>query len=131
MTKKGPAPPRGLGARSRAFWRAIQTDYVLDRAEVELLREACRTIDAIDRLDAQVAADGEMVEGSTGQRRLHPAITEARGQRLALARLVKQLDLPGDEEEIAARAEATSSKARRAARERWNPRNGGIRGKTA
>lgn len=49
------AAPRGLGARGRRLWRdtvAVLVD--LDPAQRELLIEACRMADRLDRLDAEL-----------------------------------------------------------------------------
>jgi hypothetical protein len=62
-----------------------------------LLREAVRTVDALDRLDALTRREGLVIEGKLGLR-VHPAATEARQLRIALARLVAALRLPlGDD----------------------------------
>ena len=86
--------PPGLGARGRAFWRDTAAGFDLERAELELLAEVCRSLDEIDELTAVVRRDGVTVAGSTGQVRAHPAINEVRSHRLALGRLLAQLALP-------------------------------------
>ncbi|TFD26086.1 hypothetical protein E3T27_08645 [Cryobacterium lyxosi] len=58
-----------------------------------MLEEGCRTRDRIVQLDAAVATEGLMIESSQGSR-LHPAIAEARQQRLTLARLLVSLGIP-------------------------------------
>lgn len=113
-----PAPerpaPDGLTGRAADFWHRILAQYDLLDAEVELLVEACWTMSEVDQLRATLAADGVTVAGSTGQRRVHPAVNEVRQHRLALARLLKQLALPDDEPET-----QTTKAARSAANVRW------------
>lgn len=46
-----PQPPKGLGTRGRAFWNETVTEYALTPANLQLLAEACRTLDRLDRLD--------------------------------------------------------------------------------
>ena len=46
-----PAAPKGLGKRGRAFWEETMAEYSLTPANRELLTEACRTLDRLDRLD--------------------------------------------------------------------------------
>ncbi|MFE5340723.1 P27 family phage terminase small subunit [Isoptericola sp. NPDC056578] len=122
-TKKTPVPP-GLGSRGRRYWRDILADNELGPSELVLLAEICKTLDLIDQLDAQVRADGLTVEGSAGQQRLHPAITEIRGQRLALNRLIGALDLD-DADDVDEKVPTPASlRAKHAAEARWMKKNG-------
>ncbi len=88
-----PTTPRGLNASGRHLWDACVTDFEWSQHELAILEEACRTRDRIVQLDAAVASDGVMIPSSQGDR-VHPAIAEARGQRLALARLLATLAIP-------------------------------------
>ncbi len=54
-------------------------------------------MDLLEHLDAEVRRDGAMVDSAQG-RRAHPALVEARQQRIALARLLAALRLPAGEE---------------------------------
>lgn len=92
-----PRVPNGTGAGGRALWRAVLADFDLDEHEMALLREAVRTVDQLDAL--YDAADTVVVDGGKGPR-AHPALVEARQQRIVLARLLAALRLPsGDEAE--------------------------------
>lgn len=98
MPEKTPKPPTELRTTGRALWRAVLEEYELDRHEVTILREACRTADALDGLQALLDADGLM--GSTSQGpRIHPALVEARQQRVTFARLLTALRIPTGEDE--------------------------------
>ena len=83
--------PNGLKASGRRLWKAVVGELELDEHERSLLIEACRTADALDALDAVIAADGVMVDGKP-----HPALVESRQQRVVLTRLVASLRLPED-----------------------------------
>lgn len=96
-TRKIPAAPAGLDKRGRRYWRDVQGAYELSDSETQILTEVCRTLDDLDRLAAAVTRDGAMVKGSAGQPVVNPALTEARGQRAILHRLVAALGLPDDE----------------------------------
>ena len=99
--------PRDLGPRGAAFWKRISSMYdtvTANPAEVELLSEVCRMLDEIEGLRERVAA-----EGLTSK----PA-TELRLARLALGRLVAQLNL-----ETGAVESPATTRARRAAESRW------------
>lgn len=116
-TEKIPKAPTGLGARGRRFWRSTLADFELSDAEQEILAEACRTLDDLDRLAGMVAEHGSMVTGSQGQPVLNPALTEARGQRLALHRLVAALQLPDADD--APIPTAVQMRGKKAAQTRW------------
>ena len=92
MPEKLPAAPRGAGPSGRALWRQVLSRYELDEHELVLLREAVRTVDQLDDLAAAVTADGVLVDGKA-----HPALVEARQQRVVLARLLASLRLPEDD----------------------------------
>jgi hypothetical protein len=110
-------PPKGLDTRGRAYWASVVGAYELTDTELELLAEACHTLDDLDLLEAAIAQNGAMVEGAAGQPVVNPALTEARGQRLALHRLVSALDLP--DEDGASIPTAVTIRNRSAARARW------------
>ncbi|GEL22758.1 hypothetical protein PSU4_17120 [Pseudonocardia sulfidoxydans NBRC 16205] len=84
--------PAGLKTSGRALWKAVTSDFDLAEHERRLLVEACRCADQLDELAAISAAEGSM--GPDG--RVHPAVIEARQQRLTLARLVASLRVPDD-----------------------------------
>jgi hypothetical protein len=71
----------------------VLTDFELDQHESVVLREACRTADALDTLQALLDAEGALSQTSQGPR-VHPALPELRQQRIALARLVAALRIP-------------------------------------
>ncbi len=76
--------------------------------------QACRTVDVIEELQARLYAADVLDERYNG--RVHPCLPELRQQRLALARLLKALDV-GDAEEQPKRQ-----------RRRWPNGNYGIKG---
>jgi hypothetical protein len=85
--------PRGLRAAGKRLWRAVNSEFDIDDHEAALLREACRTVDQLDQLQA-VLAQTSLVVGSNQGIRVHPALVESRQQRLVLAKLVTSLRLP-------------------------------------
>lgn len=111
-------PPAGLATRGRAYWHAVVADYDLSPSELAILIEACRTLDNLDQLAAAIARDGATVLGSAGQTVVHPALTEVRGQRLALHRLVSALALPDAEGQSV--PTSGTLRAKRAASVRWS-----------
>lgn len=107
MALKPPSAPTELRKSGRALWRTVLGDYVLDAHEVTILREACRTADALDGLQALLDADGLMGETSQGPR-VHPALVEARQQRLAFARLLTALRIPAGEQDGRTQAQGST-----------------------
>ncbi|HLS02464.1 MAG TPA: hypothetical protein VK054_10880, partial [Beutenbergiaceae bacterium] len=74
--------------------------FEFSHAEGALLLEACRTLDNLDALAAAIAKDGATVKGSQGQDVINPALTEARGQRIVLHRLIAALQLPDEDGDV-------------------------------
>lgn len=111
--------PASLRRSGRALWKAIlaevPSDSELDQRELALLERACSCADRIADLDALVKRDGLMTLGSAGQSVLHPAVSEARQQKLVLLRLLSALNLNEAAEETPG-----VRQARLAARARWN-----------
>ncbi|AZI58388.1 terminase [Nakamurella antarctica] len=110
--------PSGLAARGRQFWETTNQSYDLTESELALLTETCRTMDNLDALAAAIKSEGAMTVGSTGQLVVNPALTEARGQRLALHRLIASLALP--DIDGATVNKASSIRGKTAAKARWN-----------
>jgi hypothetical protein len=107
-----------VGAPGRRLWDAVAGLYVLTPAELEMLGQACRTADELDRLERAVRKLTDLVTtGSTGQLKPHPLLIEVRAHRLLLERLTSVLNLPDDTQEIGERAAAKH--ASKAARGRW------------
>jgi hypothetical protein len=102
------------------LWRAVTSDvpadWELDARDLAVLEAACRQADDVALLEEAVARDGVTVEGAAGQSRLNAAVTELRQARLALARLLGQVDLPDEERRPVTDA---SRRAQRAANTRW------------
>jgi hypothetical protein len=115
-----PKPPTGLGRAGQQLWRAIVKEWELDAREAAVLKRAAQQADANAALEKAIAKDGYMITGASGQRRLNSAVTELRNGRLAVARLLGEINLPA-EGDNAKGANAVSRKAQRAANARWHP----------
>lgn len=108
--------PAGLEKRGRKLWRDVSTAYVLRPDDLVLLETACKCVDLIARLDAELAGQPLMVVGSTGQSREHPLLGEQRLQRTLLRQTLAQLKLPDLE---GAGSGAPRNQQRDAANARW------------
>jgi len=119
--------PTGLGARGRRLWKSVLADFEPSETERALLIEACRTLDDIEALQAAVAGAPMLTTGSRDQDIVHPLRAELRSQRLLLAKLLSQLDVPAEEGDGSKwDGLSASSRARKASRARWDNR-GGVR----
>lgn len=100
MAANPPPAASGLKASGRRLWKASVDVFDLDEHELALLREACRTLDSLDALQAAVDQDGVVVESPQGVK-AHPALVEVRQQRITYARLIAQLGIPASDEDKA------------------------------
>jgi hypothetical protein len=112
------AMPSGLGDAGRDLWSGICGKYGLRADEARVLEDAAREADLIATLDAGMAGQDLLVRGSQGQQVINPLISELRQHRSTLAALLRQLKLPDE----AADAAARSNSARAAANARWSRR---------
>lgn len=70
--------------------------------ELSILFEASRTLDALDALEKSVRDEGVTNVSPQGVR-AHPALVEARQQRVTLAKLVASLRVPLQDDQEATR----------------------------
>jgi hypothetical protein len=123
-------PPTGLRAPGRRLWVSVAEKYVLTAGELEMLGQACRTCDELDRLERAVRGLAELtVQGSMGQPKPHPLLAEVRAHRLLLERLTTALALPDEDQEVGLRP--GQRHAQKAARGRWRERPAEPNGKLA
>ena len=101
-----PRAPAKLGAKARKVWVETVKVYDLRQDELNALEDACREIDLIDRMEAEVSKGGLIVLGSQKQPVANPLVTEIRQHRMAVQRLLASLKLPEDPEEAAANRSA-------------------------
>lgn len=107
--------PAGLGVKAKHLWSEITENYDLRVDELRILEDACREIDLVERLEAELKGADLVVNGSMGQPVASPLVQELRQHRSVLARLLVLLKLPDDE----GQAQSPSSTARAAAMARW------------
>lgn len=121
MTVQGVvSPPRGLLGAGTALWLAVTESHGLRADELLVLESACRTADTIGRLDEALDGAPLTVAGSMGQLREHPLLSEVRQQRAALARLLRQLELPNPQAAGRETSNVRSMHGRALARARWS-----------
>jgi len=124
-TAAKPPAPVSLGTRGRRLWREVNHAWELSIAELEVLTLTARCLDRIETLEDTLKGEKATVEGSQGQPRPNPLAGELRAEVLLASKLLAQLGLPTDEgggskwDGLSA-----SSRARKAARVRWDNRGG-------
>jgi hypothetical protein len=82
-----------FGEAGTRLWSTVTASFALDAHECELMRQACEVADVIGELMRLVAEEGLMSATTQGPR-VHPALVEARAQRVVLLRLLRTLDVP-------------------------------------
>jgi phage terminase small subunit len=90
-------------------------DFEAETHHLELLRRLCEAMDRADEARALLAADGLTTVDRYGQVKPHPAVNIERDARIAIARLIRELRLAGDESEPRKRADRE-----RAAAQGWS-----------
>lgn len=121
--RKAP-PPAGLGKAGRRLWNDVARQVagdglVLDQRERRILRDAARTADDLERIEAALESAPVMVAGSTGQPVPNRLWDEARKSRSLIAALLRQLDLDDRDARTGRGSATTSTSARAAAFVRW------------
>lgn len=112
--------PSGLQATGRRLWSRVVGDlpdgFEFDARELATLELACRQADDVAALERAVKRSGRVVVGSKGQPRLAQAVAELRQGRLAVARLLGEVELPAEDGKALT---ASAQRARKAAHVRW------------
>ena len=85
-------PPAHLSPSAREWWRTTLQSYVLEEHHLRLLQLACEAWDRCQQARETLGAEGLTVQAEAGIRP-HPCIAIERDARLAVARLVRELDL--------------------------------------
>jgi P27 family predicted phage terminase small subunit len=88
-----PPPPAHLSPSARQWWQTTVERYVLQQHHLKLLQLACEAWDETQKARERLAQDGLTVPGREGGLRPHPCVAIERDARLAVARLVRELDL--------------------------------------
>ena len=119
-----PNPPSNLGERGLALWDSIIPTYELKPDEIQILTDACREADLVERLRVALEAGDLISTGSMGQDVPAPTLSEIRQHRALLSNLLKALKIPESPASASRKNTRTSEQARMAARARWDNRAG-------
>ncbi len=88
-----PSLPDDLGERGQRLWNAFtESNPNFGQGEIELLVEACRLVDRLTTLEAELESLPLTVKGSRGQPVPQPLLSEIRAERGLLAKLIEALN---------------------------------------
>jgi P27 family predicted phage terminase small subunit len=93
ITADSPQPPPHLSPSAVHWWRSTVDRYVLEEHHLRLLQLACEAWDEAQNAREQLQKEGLTIAGREGGARPHPCVAIERDARLAVARLVRELDL--------------------------------------
>jgi P27 family predicted phage terminase small subunit len=89
-------PPSHLSPSACQWWQTTVEMYVLHEHHLRLLQLACEAWDRAQQARERLDREGLTVQGAEGGLRTHPAVAIERDARLAVARLVRELDLDAE-----------------------------------
>jgi phage terminase small subunit len=87
-----PPPPPHLSPSTQRWWETVLERYVLEEHHLRLLQLCCESWDRCQAAREQLAREGLTTPGRNGVKS-HPCIAVERDARLAVARLIRELDL--------------------------------------
>ena len=93
MPSKRNTAPVHLSEASAEWWLAVQEDYELEPHHNKLLGLACEAFDRCQQAREMIDAEGPVTQTADGTLKTHPAVAVERDNRLAFARLLRELDL--------------------------------------
>ena len=92
----GVKAPRHLTAATRRWFNEVLTHWELEPHHVRLLQLAAESWDRCQQARALIAQEGLTTGTREGNHKLHPAVRVESDNRLAFARLLRELDLDID-----------------------------------
>jgi hypothetical protein len=86
------SPLTKLGPPGLNLWNSIMSEYrIEDPGGLELLRQACATLDRAESLAGAIARDGDVVYTRTGVPKSHPAVKDELACRALVIRTLERL----------------------------------------
>lgn len=88
-----PLAPGHLRDETRTWWRSVVREWALEEHHRRLLTLLAESWDRIQEARERIEMDGPYVEDRFGQLKAHPALSVERQEKIAFARLLRELDL--------------------------------------
>lgn len=117
-------PPAHLGKVGKSKWRRLIEENTFSASELVTLELLCAQLDALDKLDSEMATMGVVVAGSEGQPVVNPVLRERRETIRQIDQLMVALAIPVAGESHGVRR---SGAARAAAKVRRAPNDPRVR----
>lgn len=111
MPRSKALPAENWSENAADFWRETTLNYTFNVSELLILRELCRVITRLDKLQAAAESEPLVVPGRAGPM-ANPLLVEARQLATVAARLVASLRIP-DESATAPSKDAAPSRPQR------------------
>ncbi len=114
-----PKPPVGLRPAGRRLWTSVLSEFDLRIDELQALELACRTLDEIRALEAQLKESGPTVLGPRRRQVANPLYEECRRHRAVYLRALRAIALADAVAAATKDPRAQSSAGRALAAQRW------------
>lgn len=88
-------PPTHLSKPTQKWWREIVAEYDLESQHLRILQMACEAWDRCEQARKVIAEEGMTFKDRFGQIKARPEIAIERDNRIAFARLMRELALDG------------------------------------
>jgi P27 family predicted phage terminase small subunit len=88
-----PEPPEHLSEAMKSWWRTVTSEFLLESHHLRVLECACDCWDRMAEARALLRKEGLTSSTAAGGNKKHPAVDIELHNRIAFARLVRELDL--------------------------------------
>lgn len=112
MTTRAPVSPKHLRPNTAKWWRDTHRSYELDQHHSRLLQLAAEACDRAEQAREALAEHGLTFEDRFGAPHARPEVAVERDARIALARLIRELDLDAEPPPAPSRPAAIRSNRR-------------------
>ena len=84
--------PKGLRKAGKQFWQKVLLEYELSEIhDLERLAMACKCLDDLADIEAQVELDGKFVKNRYGSPVEHPGLKMVRDSRMLFIKIIREL----------------------------------------
>lgn len=92
---KIPPTPKSLGKCGESFWKKINKEFLLESHHLELLKQACEVLEAIEIAEEEIKDQGRYVFNRFGEKKENPAVADSRQLKNLFRLLCRELNLDG------------------------------------